>query len=339
MKNKENLKITKKPSKFKKILVIVLISLIVGHIGMYIFQRNAWLYKDQPYPKAKEWLIFANFTLLYGNFLTKLPFIDEKSLILKPILKAQDYFVEKWKTNLPDNDAEKYLDWYIFRLKIFIMDTANNITLYSNGKYQIDEVKEFHEKAWQTIENLVKYEAKDKEFQEIRYVAFNNLSIIFVRNLITHWGYFDYQNKTFHLDKKVMLQDAKQHERLMKLYGYIKNMDNFYSTKYHQFFIKNNAEISAQYYRNLRLYELTQQILYWTISANMANTQNTEIFCNKDSNTYLKDFLQTKQWFLENKEWLKKQGIKNPAAENKISEAVENKIKSVCKNKNLKKQN
>lgn len=328
MKNKENLKITKKPSKFKKILVIVLISLIVGHIGMYIFQRNAWLYKDQPYPKAKEWLIFANFTLLYGNFLTKLPFIDEKSLILKPILKAQDYFVENWKANLPNDDAEKYLDWYIFRLKFYIVNTASSIVLYNNKKYKIDEVKEFHEKAWQSIENIVKYEAKDNEFQEIRYAAFNNLSMIFVKNLVSHWGQFDYQNSKFHLDIETMLQDNEQHKRLMRLYKYIKDMDNFYLTKYHNFFVKNNVSISAQYYRNLRLYWITQQILHWLVSTNMINMRQ---FCDINSNNYLKDFLQARQWFLENKKLLKEQNAKFSTIENEIFEIANDKIKSVCK--------
>lgn len=57
-----------------------LIALVVGHALMYINQRSEWLYDGQPYKKAKEWLIGANFMMVYGHFLTKLPFVDEKAL-------------------------------------------------------------------------------------------------------------------------------------------------------------------------------------------------------------------------------------------------------------------
>ncbi|WP_298086199.1 hypothetical protein, partial [uncultured Campylobacter sp.] len=103
----------------KKLLLIALIALIVGNALMYVNQRSEWLYDGQPYPKAKEWLIGANFMMVYGNFLTKLPFVDEKSLIVQPVLALQDYFIKRWKENLPDDDAEKYADWYVFRLMMY----------------------------------------------------------------------------------------------------------------------------------------------------------------------------------------------------------------------------
>lgn len=104
----------------KKLLLIALIALIVGHTLMYVNQRSEWLYEGQPYKKAKEWLIGANFMMVYGNFLTKLPFVGEKSFIVWPVLALQDYFIKRWKENLPDDDAEKYADWYVFKLMRFI---------------------------------------------------------------------------------------------------------------------------------------------------------------------------------------------------------------------------
>lgn len=104
----------------KKLLLIALIALVVGHIGMCVNQRSEWLYDGQPYPKAKEWLIGANFMMVYGHFLTKLPFVDEKSFVVQPVLALQDYFIKRWKENLPDDDAEKYADWYVFKLMRFI---------------------------------------------------------------------------------------------------------------------------------------------------------------------------------------------------------------------------
>lgn len=353
-----NLHNSKKSSKFKKILAIVLIALIVGHIGMYVSQRNTWLYKDQPYPKAKEWLIPANFMLVYGNYLTKLPFIDEKSFIMKPILKAQDYFVEKWKANLPDDDAEKYLDWYMFKLRFYIINTSSDIVLNSNGKYSFSEVREFNEKAWQSIENLVKYEAKDKEFQEIRYSAFNNLSLTFTTNFSAYWAknpknYFDnkmifynlpnqektdtknstdnsndYKTDFSFIDETERLQDNKQHERLIKLYDYIKYMDSFYCKNYQRFYIKTNATESAEYSINRRMQELTREILYWQISTN--RHLEIENFCDKIKNRYLYDYIVSRDWFFENKSRLDKLGVSFP-----VVTSIDNKIKSVCQNLNL----
>lgn len=94
---------------------------------------SEWLYEGQPYKKAKEWLIGANFMMVYGNFLTKLPFVDEKSFIVWPVLALQDYFIKRWKENLPGDDAEKYADWYVFRLMMYI--ASDRIYLYYEIQY------------------------------------------------------------------------------------------------------------------------------------------------------------------------------------------------------------
>ena len=125
----------KSPTQTKSLKKLLLIALVVGHIGMYVNQRSEWLYDGQPYPKAKEWLIGANFMMVYGNFLTKLPFVDEKILIVQPVLALQDYFIKRWKENLSDDDAEKYADWYVFRLMMYIMNTSGSTVLYANNKY------------------------------------------------------------------------------------------------------------------------------------------------------------------------------------------------------------
>ena len=353
-----NLHNNKKSSKFKKILAIVLIALIIGHIGMYISQRNTWLYKDQPYPKAKEWLIPANFMLVYGNYLTKLPFIDEKSFIMKPILKAQDYFVEKWKANLPDDDAEKYLDWYMFKFQIYTINKAKSIYLYK--KYSLNEVREFNEKAWQTIENLVKYEAKDKEFQEIRYSAFNNLSVIFTTNFLMYWyvtpniGYIDYKtmfynetNKTIkdfglsvktddyfshnsYIDTNSRLKDTMQHERLIKLYDYIKYMDNLYATKYKKIYSKSINGKTAEYLKKKRLHDILNNILYWQIETNRYS--NLDSFCNLEKNIYLNEFLNVRDWFIKNEKKL--ENLKLYISDD-FRKTTLDKIKNVCQNLNL----
>lgn len=236
----------------KKLLLISLIALIVGNTLMYVNQRNEWLYDGQPYPKAKEWLIGANFMMVYGNFLTKLPFVDEKSLIVQPVLALQDYFIKRWKENLPDDDAEKYADWYVFRLMMYI--ASDRIYLFM--KYDMDEVKKINEKAWETIENMVKYEAKDKMFQKIRYAAFNNSSVIFSKNVLANWSDIKNKNgqKLVNIKNETKSQDVKQHERLIKLREYIKYMNALYSSKYPEIYNKAKKAEAAEYYENARLH-------------------------------------------------------------------------------------
>lgn len=309
-------------SKIKNVLKIALITLIVGHAGMYITQRSEWLYKDQPYRKAKEWLIGANFMMVYGNFLTKLPFVDEKSFIVQPVLALQDYFIKRWKENLPNDDAEKYTDWYVFRLMAYIMNTSGSTVLYGNNKYSFEEVIKFNEKAWETIENMVKYEAKDKMFQEIRYAAFNNLSIIFTTNFLVYWA----QKK----QNELIIKDVKQHERLIKLYDYIKYMDNLYSSKYPEIYNRAKKAEASEYFENERLHRITSQILYWQILTK--RYQKIDDFCQADKNMYLKTYMDTISWFLKNEEYLKTKDIDSRT---KIKAWSKNKLKETCKNLNL----
>ena len=307
----------------KKLLLIALIALIIGHALMYMNQRSEWLYDGQPYKKAKEWLIGANFMMVYGNFLTKLPFVDEKSFIVWPVLALQDYFIKRWKENLPDDDAEKYADWYVFRLMMYI--ASDRIYLYM--KYNMDEVKKINEKAWETIENMVKFEAKDKAFQEIRLAAFNNSSVIFAKNVLVNWS--DIENKngqtSVSIRKKKISRDVKQHERLIKLHEYIKYMNALYSSKYPEIYNKAKKAEAAEYYENARLHSIVSQILYWQILTN--RYAKIDGFCQTDKNEYLKDYIETRKWFLANEDDLKAKGV---SIKSTVIRSVDDKIKEVC---------
>ncbi len=307
----------------KKLLLIALIALIVGNALMYVNQRSEWLYDGQPYPKAKEWLIGANFMMVYGNFLTKLPFVDEKSLLVQPVLALQDYFIKRWKENLPDDDAEKYADWYVFRLMMYI--ASDRIYLFM--KYDMDEVKKINEKAWETIENMVKYEAKDKMFQEIRYAAFNNSSVIFSKNVLANWSDIKNKNgrKLVNIKNETKSQDVKQHERLIKLREYIKYMNALYSSKYPEIYNKAKKAEAAEYYENARLHSIVSQILYWQILTN--RYANIDGFCQTDKNEYLKDYIETRKWFLANEDDLKAKGV---SIKSTVIKSVDDKIKEVC---------
>lgn len=239
------------------------------------------------------------------------------------MLALQDYFIKRWKENLPGDDAEKYADWYVFRLMMYI--ASDRIYLYM--KYNMDEVKKINEKAWETIENMIKYEAKDKMFQEIRYAAFNNSSVIFAKNVLVNWS--DIENKngqtSVSIRKKKISQDVKQHERLIKLHEYIKYMNALYSSKYPEIYNKTRKAETAEYLENKRIHAIASQILYWQILTN--RYAKIDGFCQADKNEYLKDYIETRKWFLANEDDLKTKGV---SIKSTVIKSVDDKIKEVC---------
>ena len=249
---------------------------------------------------------------------------------MRPVLALQDYFIKRWKENLPGDDAEKYADWYVFRLMMYI--ASDRIYLYM--KYNMDEVKKINEKAWETIENMVKYEAKDKMFQEIRLAAFNNLSIIFTTNFTAYWiknplhskpKAKNYRSDESQLNIPKMLKDVKQHERLIKLCEYIKYMNALYSSKYPEIYNKARKAKTAEYFENERIHAIASQILYWQILTN--RYANIDGFCQMDKNEYLKDYIETRKWFLANEDDLKAKGV---SIKSTVIKSVDDKIKEVC---------
>lgn len=239
------------------------------------------------------------------------------------MLALQDYFIKRWKENLPGDDAEKYADWYVFRLMMYI--ASDRIYLYM--KYNMDEVKKINEKAWETIENMIKYEAKDKMFQEIRYAAFNNSSVIFAKNVLVNWS--DIENKngqtSVSIRKKKISQNVKQHERLIKLREYIKYMNALYSSKYPEIYNKARKAKTAEYLENKRIHAIASQILYWQIRTD--RHANIDGFCQTDKNEYLKDYIETRKWFLANEDDLKTKGV---SIKSTVIKSVDDKIKEVC---------
>ena len=214
------------------------------------------------------------------------------------------------------------------------MNTSGSTVLYGNNKYSFEETIEFNEKAWETIENMVKFEAKDKAFQEIRLAAFNNLSIIFMNNFTAYWiknplhskpKAKNYRSDESQVNIPKMLKDVKQHERLIKLREYIKYMNALYSSKYPEIYNKAKKAEAAEYYENARLHSIVSQILHWQILTN--RYANIDGFCQTDKNEYLKDYIETRDWLIKNKEDLDKYDINIYTT---VIKSVDDKIKEVC---------
>ena len=206
--------------------------------------------------------------------------------------------------------------------------------IYLYMKYNMDEVKKINEKAWETIENMVKFEAKDKAFQEIRLAAFNSLSIIFTTNFTAYWiknplhskpKAKNYRSDESQLNIPKMLKDVKQHERLIKLCEYIKYMNALYSSKYPEIHDKTRKAETAEYLENKRIHAIASQILYWQILTN--RYAKIDGFCQADKNEYLKDYIETRKWFLANEDDLKTKGV---SIKSTVIKSVDDKIKEVC---------
>ncbi|WP_353661654.1 hypothetical protein [Hydrogenimonas sp. SS33] len=338
-------------NKKKNLLFLFIIIFVIGNISFYLKERAKWMYDGQPYPRAKEWLIPANMMLVYGTTLTKLPFIDERSFIMKPIIGLQDYFVSKWQENLPDDDAEKHLGWYIFRLRTYIVPNAGGIILYGNKNYSFDEVIEFNEKAWKTIKTTVEFQAKDKDFNEIRYAAFNNLSVLFVSNFTAYWihnqfekGFVDdistkrkeisrYQTNNSYVNSNEMFADEKKFKRLYQLYQWIDQMNKEYKNKYPKIFYKAKRAEAAEYWENSRMQEITKYILYYLVHTKRFKQKKN--FCDLRSNPYLRDYIKSKKWLLDKEKFLK---AKNISIKKTVLNALDGEIESACPNINIKKE-
>ena len=181
--------------------------------------------------------------LVYGTTLTKLPFLDERSFIMKPIIGLQDYFVSKWQENLPDDDAEKYLGWYFFSYMGGVVHNSSSILMYYEDRYSYDETRGALDKMWYTLENISKYKAKDKVFEQMRYAAFNNLSLSYIKNAPIYWFYerksiievHIIEDKQYFLDIDMMLKDTKKTDRYVLLFKWIGKMDEFYKTNKYKY--------------------------------------------------------------------------------------------------------
>ncbi len=291
-----NVKNKKKPTKKKLILIFIIFFFIAGNIGFYFQERAKWIYDGQPYPEAKEWLVPANMMLVYGTTLTKLPFIDERSFIMKPIIGLQDYFVSKWQENLPDDDAEKYLGWYVFKYNGGIVQNSNSILMYYENRYSYDETREALDNMWHTLEHIIKYQAKDKEFIKMRYGAFNNLSLAYIKNASIYWYYenktiidiYSMRPKQYLLDIEMMLNDTEKTNRYILLFKWISKMNQFYKINHPKFYNDSKKEFSE----NSRMSDLIAKIVF--IFHKTSTYQKIDSFCDIDKNKYLKEHIKNR---------------------------------------------
>ncbi|MCF6331429.1 MAG: hypothetical protein L3I99_07800 [Sulfurimonas sp.] len=322
----------------KGIFLLLIMIFIAGNIGFYFQERAKWIYEGQPYPEAKEWLVPANMMLVYGTTLSRLPFIDERSLIMKPIIGLQDYFVSKWQEKLPDDDAEKYLGWYVFKYNGGIVHNSKSIIMYYENRYSYDETREALDNMWHTLEHIIKYQAKDKEFIKMRYGAFNNLSLAYLKNASIYWYYenkttidiYSMRPKQYSLDMEMMLNDIEKTDRYILLFESINKMNYFYKNNYTEFYNASRNEFSE----NSRMSDLIAKIIFVFYKTN--TYQNINLFCDIEKNIYLKEHIKNRNTlidFLKNSKDYS--SIKKQYINTRLKRNADREFNKICKKLNL----
>ena len=327
-----------KLNKKKNLLFLFVIIFIVGNVSFYLKERAKWMYEGQPYPQAKEWLIPANMILVYGTTITKLPFIDERSWIMKPIIGLQDYFVKKWQENLPDDDAEKYLGWYFFNYMGGIVHNSSSILMYYNNRYSYEETREALDKMWYTLEHITQYKAKDKEFEKMRYGAFNNLTLTYIENSTIYWYYerkseieiYSNTPKQYFLDINMMLKDTGKTSRYKLLFEWIDKMDKFYKKKYPQFYYDSKNG----FLENSRMSDLIAKYLFVLYKTN--RYKGVDSFCDIKKNKYLKEHIKNRNNLLKilNNKKLYNNAIKEDIRIT-LKRNADEEFNKICKNLNF----
>lgn len=102
-------------------------------------------------------------------------------------------------------------------------------------------------------------------------------------------------------------------------------MNALYSSKYPEIHDKTRKAETAEYLENKRIHAIASQILYWQILTN--RYAKIDGFCQADKNEYLKDYIETRKWFLANEDDLKTKGV---SIKSTVIKSVDDKIKEVC---------
>ena len=102
-------------------------------------------------------------------------------------------------------------------------------------------------------------------------------------------------------------------------------MNALYSSKYPEIHDKTRKAETAEYLENKIIHAIASQILYWQILTN--RYAKIDGFCQADKNEYLKDYIETRDWLIKNKEDLDKYDINIYTT---VIKSVDDKIKEVC---------
>ncbi len=313
----------KKQNKIKIFILFIVPLFIVANLGTYQLQRSAWINKNHPYSEAKEYLVGANILWLYGKIITSIPFVDENSLIMKPIINLQDYFIRNWQKNIPKNDAERYLGWYLFRLDSYVVPKIPSLILYDEP-YTFDEARNMLDKTWYILDNITKYKAKDKEFEQMRYIAFQKLSYIYIKSVMAYWLNDD---KT--INYTLLNNDHKRMKRFIRLYDELYKMQNHFKQTDPK--IYQNGK--HKWFDNIRLHKLTAWIFYYFTIIKQYEIQKD--YCNPSKNSMLKDYLITRNNLLDLKNVATK--MQDNSIESALSDSADTNLNQTCKKLNLKK--
>jgi len=306
------------------LIFALLIFFVAVNIMAFLNESKKWA--NHPYPEAKQYLVKANIVFGYGVMLTQLPFVNEKSIIMKPIKILLNHYVEEAKKHIPENDAEREMYWYVFRY-YFIQKHARSVNLDGNNTYSTDEIKKILDEVWQVIEGISTKDIRTPLFRELRYAGMGNLSSMYLVNekaYYENWHIFNVTD-SYKNDEKIL--------RYYRLFGYLVKMDNFYKDKYPEIVRKHGNQMID----NRNYYRCTSRILGYEIFTQKYKANNE--FCNPEKNMYLKYYLDSRKYLVDFVENKNSDELKvNQTKKYVLNRDNENQISEVCTQLNIKKE-
>jgi len=180
---------------------------------------------------------------------------------------------------------------------------------------------------------MVKYQAQDEVFNEIRLTAFLNMAFFYVENASIYWYhekkpefelYTMNQQKNFFFDKQMMFDDTEKMQRFEKLFDYMQLMEDEYKEKRPNYY-KENLDLFIQ---NTTMYKLTDYLLRYQLF--QAKGKGFVEFCNEWDNVYLREHFAARknlQHLYETGKERRQQSI-----ESDFKDSIDNEVEKICKN-------
>ncbi|WP_172197604.1 hypothetical protein [Campylobacter sp. RM16188] len=156
--------------------------------------------------------------------------------------------------------------------------------------------------------------------------------LFFAKNVLVNWSNIKNKNwrklgKYKNRNEIARRETARKAHKTARIY---KTYEALYPSKYPEIYDKAKKDEAAEYYENARLHSIVSQILHWQMLTN--RYANIDGFCQTNKNEYLKDYTQTRDWLVKNKEDLEKHDINIHTT---VIRSVDDKIKEVCENLNI----
>lgn len=296
------------PAKIKKFLVLVLLAFLIINIAHFVL-----IFSDKASSginvKAKAYMSAASVvTMLYVIPISQ--FFGMNATISKMVESFRNSLFDKGAENIPKDDGETYIWWFVIKYQQFekvVKPSISDYALRNNFPHTEDDIQEFidwTDQIYNTVGLLAKLKIKDKKFREKRLNVVNALALAYTidRNLIisTYLDNKTGENMSFYKDNNEINKYKKLFHTYNNLFEYCKTNETesydyfFKKTERHMYHYILNQSLSQAYLYSLMQKDLKlidcnnkQIILYSVTWSNCFILRNQKSFCdNVYINTY-----------------------------------------------------